>query len=132
MASTFALDVSRWVEKAKGRMDVVARKVALEAFRRVILKTPVKSGRARGNWQCAIGEIPDDVLELDDKTGTATISRATAESQNFKAGEVIYLVNNVPYINKLENGSSKQAPAGMVATTVLELGGIVKDATREP
>jgi hypothetical protein len=118
--SNFALDVSKWAEKAKGRMDLVVRKIALDLFRRVILRSPVDTGRFRGNWQVAIDSIPEGVLEIDDKSGAATVAKATAEALNVKAGDVIYLVNNLPYASRLENGWSPQAPAGIIGTTVTE------------
>lgn len=40
----------------------------------------------------------------------------------------IFLTNNLPYIERLERGWSKQAPTGMVALTVAEFGGIAADA----
>src|SRR3546814_4931116 len=99
-------------------MDLTVRYVSLELFRRVVLRSPVDSGRFRANWSVGIGRIPQGVVELDDKTGTATISKADAELAEVKAGDVIYLINNVPYGPRLENGWSKQAPAGVVAVTV--------------
>ncbi|MEC7965396.1 MAG: HK97 gp10 family phage protein, partial [Pseudomonadota bacterium] len=75
-------------------------------------------GRARANWQVTIGTVPNGTLDLTDKTGQATISRATATAAGLKAGDVIYMVNNLPYIQRLEDGYSGQAPAGMVGLAV--------------
>lgn len=126
MAGTFALDISRFVEKAKGNVDLVIRKVALDIFSRVILKSPVDTGRFRGNWQIAIGAIPAGTIEINDQAGTATISKVQAATLNLKAGDVVYLINNLPYGPRLEHGYSKQAPAGMVRTTVTEYSGVVR------
>lgn len=134
-ASTFRLDVSKFVDKTKARLDLVVRKIALELFTRVVLKSPVDTGRFRANWQLAIGDIPDDVLELDDKAGTATVSRGVAASQGVRAGDVVYLVNNLPYGPRLEYGWSQQAPAGMVRISIAEiqtwLDGVVDAAKRQ-
>lgn len=129
--ATFSLDVSRWCEKAKDRADLVIRKVALDAFSRVILKTPVDTGRARGNWQVAIGAIPTGTLVINDKAGTATIAKVQAASLGLKAGDVIYLVNNLPYARRLEYGWSKQAPGGMVRIAIARWNAIVSKATTE-
>ncbi|WP_152615640.1 hypothetical protein [Leisingera sp. ANG-M1] len=99
-------------------MDLAFRKIALGMFSQVIMNTPVDSGRARANWQVAIGSVPDGVLTLEDKSGSATISAADASAAGLKAGDVIYLANNLPYIQRLEDGYSGQAPAGMVGLTV--------------
>jgi hypothetical protein len=118
------------------RLDMFGRKIALELFRRVIYKTPVDSGRARANWQVTIGSAASGTVEIDDTNGSATMTRATAASRGFRAGDIIYLTNNLPYIMKLEEGGypdgpktvggfSRQAPAGMVALTVQEFAIVV-------
>lgn len=129
--NTFALNISRFVVKAKGNVELVIRKVSLDLFTRVVLKSPVDTGRFRGNWQVAIGAIPDGTLELFDKDGTATLSRVQADVLKLKAGDVITLANNLPYSIALEYGHSKQAPQGMVRTTVQEYGGVVRKAANE-
>jgi hypothetical protein len=111
--------------------DLAIRKIALELFKRVIYKTPVDKGRARANWQVSIGAPADGAVEIDDKNGSATMSRAVADSRGFKAGDTIFLTNNLPYIMRLEEGSSQQAPAGMVALTVQEFATIVNQISVE-
>lgn len=128
---SFSLDIRRFVDKANENLDLVVRKISLELFHRVIVKTPVDTGRARANWQVAIGSIPAGTLELNDKSGTATISRVTAATLALKAGDLIYLVNNLEYARPLEYGHSKQAPAGMVRLTLSEFQGVVNRAADE-
>lgn len=131
MGDTFVLDIQRFVNAANGKLDLVVRKVALELFSRVISKSPVDTGRFKGNWQVAIGSIPSGTLDLTDKSGSATISKVTAAALGLKAGDIISLVNNLSYAQGLEFGRSKQAPSGMVRTTVLEFGGVVTQAANE-
>lgn len=147
----FTLNIQRFVDKANGNLDLVVRKVSLDLFKRVIQKSPVDTGRFKGNWQVAIGSIPAGTLELStdishtDKgnerkrgsgarssaAGTASINRATAAVLNLRAGEIIYLVNNLDYARALEYGHSKQAPAGMVRISVAEYSAIVNKAASE-
>lgn len=128
---SFSLNIQRFVDKANGNLDLVVRKISLELFHRVIVKSPVDIGRFKGNWQVAIGSIPAGTLELNDKSGTATISRVTAATLALKAGDLIYLVNNLEYARALEYGHSKQAPAGMVRLTLSEFQGVVNRAADE-
>ena len=121
----FADQVRAWERKTARKMDLAVRKIALEMFRRIILKSPVLSGRFRGNWQLAIGSVPEGTLELDDKTGTATIAKGAATAMGFNAGETIFFANNLPYARRLEEGYSQQAPNGMVALTVQEFQSVV-------
>lgn len=129
--NAFALDVSKFVQKVQARADLVVRKIALDVFSKVIMRSPVDTGRFRGNWQVAIGEIPAGTVDVNDKEGTATIAKVTAEALKLKAGQVIFLVNNLPYAWPLENGHSSQAPSGMVGITVVEYQQIVDAAVRE-
>lgn len=127
----FAEEVDRWVAKAERNLEQAIRKIAIEIFSRVILRTPVDTGRARANWQVSIGSVPTGTLELNDKTGTATISKVQAEALRLRAGDIIWLVNNVGYILSLESGSSKQAPQGMVKLTEQEFRPIVEQVARQ-
>lgn len=127
----FADDVARWSEKTQRKIETAHRKIALDVFTRVILMSPVDTGRFRANWQVAVGSIPSGTLELDDKEGTVAISRVQAEALSIKAGDTIYLVNNLPYAISLEYGHSGQAPGGMVRLTVQQFEPIVAAIARE-
>lgn len=128
-AGPFELNIARFVEKAKENADLVVRKIALDVFGRVIAKSPVDTGRFKSNWLCAVGSIPAGTTLAVDVTGVVT--RMEAKALGAKAGDVIYLVNNLPYANRLEYGHSKQAPSGMVRLTVAEFGAAVDKAASE-
>ncbi|MFD1944733.1 HK97 gp10 family phage protein [Paradevosia shaoguanensis] len=127
----FAAQVTAFNRKTEAKIDTAIRKIALDVFSEVIMMSPVDTGRFRGNWQVAIGRIPQGTLELDDKAGIATISKVQAEAMNLSAGQVIYLVNNLPYAGQLEYGYSSQAPNGMVRLTVQRWRPIVDAVARE-
>lgn len=129
--SLFSLQVRKFVEQTKADIDTVVKKISLDVFTRIIMRSPVDTGRFRGNWQCAIGEMPAGTVDLNDKDGTATIARATAETLKLKAGDTIFLVNNLPYAWPLEAGHSKQAPSGVVGVTVVEYQQILDKAVAE-
>lgn len=127
----FVGDVSKWTAETEAKIEIAIRKIALDVFAEVIMMSPVDTGRFRGNWQVAIGSIPSGTLEIDDKAGTATLAKAQAEALGLKAGEVIYLVNNLPYAAALEYGHSQQAPGGMIRLTVQRWKPIVEAVGRE-
>lgn len=124
----FSLDVKAWCERAKDRHDLIVQKLALDMFTRVLLRSPVDTGRFQGNWQVAINTIPRGTLSQTDKSGTATINKIRAASSQVKAGDIIWLVNNLPYAIRLEYGWSQQAPAGMVRLTVREFNQAIRKA----
>lgn len=128
---SFSLQIEKWTEETQKRVTLAVRKIALDVFERIILKSPVDTGRFRGNWQVQIGSIPTGTLEIDDKSGQVTLAKAQAEVLGVKAGDTIYLINNLPYARRLEYGWSNQAPEGMVRTTVAEYQPIVDQVVRE-
>lgn len=130
MSSTFSLDVGRFVKKAKGNLDLVTRKVALDIFTRVIRRTPVDTGRARGNWMCSVSNYTLQQTGVIDKSGSSAMTDAAKVVEQAKAGDIIYLTNTLPYILQLEEGSSQQAPQGMVSLTIREYPGVVEAAAR--
>ena len=118
------------IQRLRDRADKYVRALALEGHKRLMQKTPVDTGRARANWNVAI-DAPDrsirPVKADAGQSGTdwAAIREAQAEGlttiAEFRAGQVLYLTNAVPYVPRLEDGHSKQAPQGMVKLTVAEL-----------
>lgn len=119
---TFAVDISKFIDKAKGQEQVVVRKICLELFNKVILKSPVDTGRFRANWNAAINYPDNSVSNSLDKTGIGTIAKNNAIISNFNVNDSsIYLTNNLPYAQRLEYGYSKQAPQGMARLSVMEI-----------
>lgn len=113
MSGLFTANLSGIVEKAKGKVDVAVRKVALELFRDVVVMSPVLSGRFRANWQVGFGTVPFGISDSTDWEGTMPYIEAALGSYT-PVGESIFLVNNLPYAQRLEYGYSKKAPDGMV------------------
>lgn len=119
---SFQLQLDRAYErKVDQRVHAATRWVALEALRRVVMKSPVAEGRFKGNWQAALSVRPDGVLDVVDPNGAATIAEGSRNISQLRPYEVVFLSNNVPYARRLEEGHSQQAPQGVVAVTVAEL-----------
>lgn len=141
---TFALDLSKFAAAAKGRMGDVVRKVVFDIGTRVVMRSPVGDatlwqsppppgyvgGRFRGNWQYGYGAMPGGTLPDIDASGSASFNRVRAGIEAAPAAGIHYIANNLPYAQRLEDGWSKQAPAGMVGLTVVEFGGIVESAAK--
>lgn len=118
---SFTLDLAKFETKAGVRCDAVIRRLAFELSSSVVRMTPVKTGRARANWLPMIGALPVSTTEATDKSGGGAINRAKNVIANFTVGTVYYCANNLPYIGVLEDGSSTQAPSGMVHLSMLQL-----------
>jgi hypothetical protein len=119
--SLFTAQIGAFVEKAKAILTSSCAKSRSKCFRAWSSKAPSTPAGSRA-WQVAIGSIPAGTLNLDDKAGTATIAKVTAAALNLEAGEVIYLVNNLPYAQALEYGHSANRPrSGMVRLTMARI-----------
>ncbi|MGY2048909.1 HK97 gp10 family phage protein [Methylobacterium sp. JK268] len=125
---TFALNIAAFVEKVQARADLVVRKLVLDMGTRIVMRSPVDTGRFRANWRYGLGQMDRAVSDDVDPSGQETIGRLTAEVTTARFGDVIYLSNSLPYALRLENGWSKQAPAGMVGITVAEFEALVDRA----
>jgi hypothetical protein len=125
MAGPFEISIRQFAERSKERVDVVHRRVVLEIASRIIVRSPVKSGRFRGNWRVADQVVSNGPIDREDPSGEATMAdiMRALDAGKFTRRWVIY--NNLPYGPRLETGWSKQAPIGMVALTLLEFSPIV-------
>lgn len=158
MAQGFFERMEQIRKKYEKRMVLLHKKVSADLFRRVILKTPVDTGRARGNWMIGINTIPQTVSE--DANGKEALRNVTTGISGIKLGDTAVLANSVEYVGALEYGGypnppkkgswdkkrkewviksaggySKQAPVGMVRTTIEEymptLNKAIAEAKRE-
>ncbi len=84
-------------------------------------------GRFRGNWQVTFEAPATGPIDNIDPSGGTTLAIGSAELSGAKIGTTIYLVNCLPYAERLEFGWSKQAPAGVVRVTVAEFQSVVQD-----
>lgn len=109
--------------------DRVVRKVALVADQAVVMATPVDTGRARSNWLVGLGTAPQGTVGqhvpgTKGSTGEAnaqesiSIGRATIGQR--RPGQDIHITNNLDYIEDLNRGTSRQAPANFVETAVAQ------------
>lgn len=133
-SSSFVADLEAFARKAGLRTDVVCRKIALDVFGRVIMRTPVDTGRARGAWQTTVGTPAEGNRSRRREAGAIADMHRTIREWNPEEAS-IFLSNNLPYIGVLENGrvgkrGSEQAPNGMVAVTLAEYPNIVQVASR--
>lgn len=127
--------------KNEEKIEEVTKKVAMDLFTSVILKTPVDTGRARGNWICSVDRPSQHTRKSTDKSGGKTLDKVASKIDESELGQKIYLSNNLPYIGKLEYGGygdknstskttkgfSSQAPEGMVRISLQEIEGKFKE-----
>lgn len=128
---TFAADVRRFTEKTEKGIDKTVRAITFALFREVIQRTPVDSGRLKGNWQVSIGAPANGTVTTTDKSGATTITSMAAGMGGW--GSTTYLANNLPYAHRIEydGWSHTKAPAGMVRVSLARINSIVAKAARD-
>lgn len=124
---SFSDDVGKFARDAVDAHNKITRAATLDFFSGTVKDTPVDTGRARGNWQTAVGVPIDGEISRDDPSGAAAIAEIEAKTPE-GAGQETFMVNNLPYIDSLENGSSQQAPSGMVRRNLARVQRIVNIA----
>jgi len=96
-----------------------AIRMVLDMHERLVRTTPVDTGWAVANWLLSTGKSIKE--PVGSKKRVSIVEReagvASILSWTFSKGAA-YDTNNVPYIQALNDGWSKQAPAGFVALAI--------------
>ena len=143
----FNKTVEGFLDRIPVRVSLAQRKIALDLLAGVVRRTPVDTGRARGNWQLSIGHPAKGVLDRKMTKRNKTIKEEQAKLKKLPPFGVVWLSNNLPYIEALEfgkfvpknpgpskdsrkkrkgktwvkGGYSVQAPKGMVRVTLAQI-----------
>ena len=117
--SRLVSDLENLKRNFENNRNLVLRAIAIKCTSSIIMGTPHDTGRARGNWQTSIDSpILTEIDRLDaqgqDSIGEVRRVVATFGSNN----KSINVTNNLPYINRLNSGWSKQADAGYVERAI--------------
>lgn len=116
------------VGEIKGLTERVVTKLTLDITANLIETTPVDTGWARANWVPRIGEpyTSDGGIEFNAEERRASVGSARGAQAAGTASLLTYdldrgpvfVSNNVPYIEVLNSGSSKQAPAAFIEAAI--------------
>ena len=136
----FMREFNQWVAQTNRAYDDTLAATALDMFSKIVRRTPVDSGRLRGNWQVGLGSAPSGVNTTTDRGGSTATNNARAVLSSYRGGS-IYFSNNLPYAMvaeyglwgdgpKTSGGFSNQAPSGMVRVTLTEFTSALQAAAR--
>lgn len=111
------------------------KKVIFETLKRIVMRTPVDTGRARGNWQIATGGPASGTLDVQGGAGqmaAKAMENAAAKLATITPYSTVHITNNLEYIYYLEyDRRSKQHPEGMVEITLTEMAAWLYGVGRE-
>jgi len=114
------------IKKAKTdtikRLDLAFQDTCVEAVDRCADLTPVDTGAAINHWFLRRQPNENFDKERTDPEGELSKDRARRDVLLFRAGQIVYAVNAAPYFKYLEDGSSTQAPHGVVKIVKAQMG----------
>ncbi len=93
------------------------RAIAMAMLNEIVLRSPVDTGRFRGNNIVSVGAPVYTNTANVDPTGAETINRGLSAISGLEPFTQVFIQNNLPYAVPLEDGHSKQAPAGIYAVS---------------
>lgn len=93
------------------------RVIAMALLNEIVLRSPVDTGRFRGNNIVSVGAPVYASSENLDPSGSETIQRGLSAMSGLEPYTQVYIQNNLPYATALEDGHSKQAPGGVYAVS---------------
>jgi Bacteriophage HK97-gp10, putative tail-component len=121
----WSIPIDKLAAKSKASIETVVRRSTYEVFRKVILSSPVDTGRFRANWNVSYQAL-DTATTESTSAGRAQIE--VNKALTLPVGGVVYLTNGLPYARRLEYGYSSQAPAGMVRIAAAQFASAVNKA----
>jgi hypothetical protein len=122
-AAEFSVALQRLAVAIDADISKVVRNGVLRVFGNVVKRSPVDTGAYRGSHGISNME-PDgkEGIKKGNKKEKKKVPAATAKNWTWKVGDGdIWLFNNVPYAERIENGWSKQAPAGVYRMAIPEI-----------
>ena len=118
---SLVIGLQRFKLKTVEQAGMIVRKIVLDLHTRVVMRSPVDTGRFRANNSVSLNDMPGDSVLTFDKDGRVTISRGQQVMASFKLGDTIFIYNNVEYGMALEYGHSQQAPQGVYRLSAMEV-----------
>lgn len=121
------MNVDQQIAKAMNKVYTMhkslVRQTAIRAFGNIGINTPVDTGFARLNWNISVGSVDTSVKPKPGKDETFAApdfaSKAASALASYDGKQTIYISNHLPYIVRLNEGYSKQAPSNFVETSLM-------------
>lgn len=96
------------------------RSLGILIDQRIVQESPFNTGVFKNNWLMSIGSPSSEIIEEGDISGSKAIERARAVVMSYPLDSLpdLWLVNNLPYAARLNDGWSAQAPSKFVEAEI--------------
>lgn len=127
----FANRTVRIAQRVRVNSDALVKQTTEKVVETLGRRTPIDTGQAISNWQVSIdAPLPNSAFFIgpvgqkgNRNSNVVLVKRFARDEVAGYRGETnraVWITNVAPYIGKLNNGWSKQAPAGFVRLAVDE------------
>lgn len=126
-------EIDRAIDEA---LEFIVKEVSKSVHRTVVLASPVGDptlwqnpdnappgyvgGTFRSNWQVGVGSAPGGEVGIEPVSATLAKGAVKIEAEVVDTRKSVFVVNNLPYANRLNNGWSTQAPAGFIEQAIAQ------------
>lgn len=126
--SQFAAKMEKMPDRIKAAVSEVTSKMVVNMVVELGESTPVDTSQAISNWQVGVIIPRKDFIyphfhgsggSTESASLSATVSIAAGKTAVRRFGQPVFITNNAPYINDLNQGSSRQAPKMFVEMAIL-------------
>lgn len=124
-------------KKVTKATEQAIRKTTLDLVGNLTAQTPVDTGTARRNWITTVSQPSNEIKEGGSSTEAGALSETLSEvsaalsGYNLFTSGPIWISNNLPYIGRLNDGTSQQAPAGFVDSEISKAERQIKQVFRQ-
>jgi hypothetical protein len=126
MGKGWSFPPSAFAVQIDDEVSAQVRAIALALLGEIIQKSPVDTGRFRGNNIVSIGSPVYATSVEVDPSGNETIRRGEMALSGLKPYTQVFIQNNLPYAERLENGHSSQAPTGIYGLSFIGVSEVYK------
>lgn len=115
MAKAWDIEPSIFAGMIEEDVGLKIRYIAIQILTAIDIAAPVDAGRFRNNNLVSLQHPDFGISDNVDPNGTIAVQRGIGVISKAANYGVIYIQNNLPYAEALENGHSQQAPTGVYA-----------------
>ena len=114
---TWTIPPIQFTDVVEEELAELRTKIVVYIHTSTVMRNPVKTGRAQGSWNISYtGAVFQD--QINTKQGAISKGYQQILARAKSPYEVVTISSGLPYIAKLETGSSTQAPHGMLRLAV--------------
>ncbi|MCZ8857958.1 HK97 gp10 family phage protein [Escherichia albertii] len=115
MAKAWDLEPSIFVGMIEEDVGLKIRYIAIQILTAIDIAAPVDTGRFRNNNLVSLQHPDFSISDNVDPNGTIALQRGIGVISKAANYGIIYILNNLPYAESIEDGHSQQAPTGVYA-----------------